>query len=160
MESWSLTKLRFAVGIFDSWEKLRDGACDLGVRGLGLDSLNCLGLRSAFAGETTIAPWREPSRVFEFAFPGNSEPIACTDGPLAERLGDGARVGAASLMDVLALWLLPRHAAYLQDTIEAGNIQLWVRIVDADGERGACQSLVALSSGSVGVHDLVSPRNG
>lgn len=65
---------------------------------------------------------------------------------------------ASSLMDALALWLLPRDAAYFQDAVEAGDIQLWVRIVDANGERGACQSLLAFSSGSVGVHDLVSPR--
>jgi hypothetical protein len=130
MESQSLAKLRFAVGIFNSWEKLRDGARDLGVRGLGLDDcLNCLGLRRVFAGTTTIAPWQEPLRVREFAFPGNSELIACTYGPLAELLGDCARVGASSLMDALALWLLPRHAAYFQDRVEAGDIQLWVRIV-------------------------------
>jgi hypothetical protein len=35
---------------------------------------------------------------------------------------------------------------------------LWVRITDAEDERGACRSLLALSSGAVGVHDLVSPR--
>jgi hypothetical protein len=45
MESHSLPQSRFAIGIFDSWEKLRKGVCDLDGRGLGLDSLNCLGLR-------------------------------------------------------------------------------------------------------------------
>jgi hypothetical protein len=160
MESPSLAKLRFAVGIFNSWEKLSDGARDLGVRGLGLDCLNCVGLRRIFEGEATTAPWQEPLGIREFTFPGNSGPIACTDGPLAEQLRDGARSGASSLMAALALWLHPRHAAYFQDTVEAGNIQLWVRIVDADGERSACQSLLALSAGSVGVHDLVSPWKG
>lgn len=113
MESHSVPQFRFAIGIFDSWEKLREGVRDLEGRCLGLDSLNCLGLRRVFERGGVIAPLQEQLRVIEFAFPGNSEPIGCTSGPLAERLSDGARVGASSLMDALALWLLPRHAAYL-----------------------------------------------
>ena len=160
MDGHALPRFRFTVGIFDSWGKLRDAVSDLGARGLSLDSLNCLGLRRVFALEAMIAPFQPPLRVLEFAFPHNSEPIGCTSGALAERLGDGARSGASSLMEALAIWLLPRHAAYFQDTVEAGNIQLWVRTVEADGERRAYQSLLALSSGTVGVHDLVSPPNG
>jgi hypothetical protein len=37
---------------------------------------------------------------------------------------------------------------------------LWVHIANTDDERHACQSLLALSSGTVGVHDFISPRNG
>jgi hypothetical protein len=66
MESQSLARLRFAVGIFDTWENLRDGVRDLGARGLGLDSLNCLGLRRVFAG-ATIAPLQPLSRLLEQA---------------------------------------------------------------------------------------------
>jgi hypothetical protein len=89
-----LPKLRFAVGIFDSWDKLRGGVSDLGTRGLGIDNVNCLGLLRAFARDATIAavPLQEPLRLREFAFPRNSGPIACTSGPLAERLGHAAQV--------------------------------------------------------------------
>lgn len=157
MESHPLPEFRFAVGIFDSWETLRGGVRDLSTRGLGLESLNCLGLRSVFAHETTMstAPLHDLLCLREFAFPRNSGPIACTAGPLAERLGHAAHAGAASLSEALATWLVPRHADYLHERAEAGNMQLWVRVVDADDERGACHSLLALSSGAVGVHDLV-----
>jgi hypothetical protein len=155
-------KLRFAVGIFDSWDRLRGGVSDLGTRGLGIDNVNCLGLLRAFARDATIAavPLQEPLRLREFAFPRNSGPIACTSGPLAERLDHAALTGAASLGDALATYLLPRHADYLQERVEAGNVQLWIRIANADDERHACQSLLALSSGAVGVHDFLAPRNG
>jgi hypothetical protein len=93
-------------------------------------------------------------RIREFPFPGNSGPIACTSGTLADCLDHAAQKGAASLGEALATWLLPRHADYFQERVEAGNIQLWVRIANADDERHACQSLLALSSGIVGVHDL------
>jgi hypothetical protein len=79
---------------------------------------------------------------------------------LAERLGHAAQVGAASLGEAFATWLLPRHADYFQERLEAEDIQLWVRIANTDDERHACQSLLALSSGTVGVHDFISPRNG
>jgi hypothetical protein len=221
MESRSSPNFRFALGTFGTWKQLCGAVNELGTCGLALDRMNCLGLRRVFARETTIAPFQQPLRLL--GFPRNSEPIACTSGLLHERLTDAAHAGAASLMDALAKWLLPRHAGYLQDTVEAGNtsehilrpvipatgslgdasrrasnapirdlvrsptrltrsrtaslsarlpgrrvkplarwynFQLWVGIVDADDERRACQSLLALSSDHpVCVHDLVSPRN-
>jgi hypothetical protein len=159
MESQAPPKLRFAVGIFAGWEKLRGGVRDLGARGLSVDNVNCLALLKVFAPQTAVAAVRlpTPSHLRGLAFPANSGPIACTSGPLAELLGHAARSGAASLGEALARWLLPRHADYLQERVEAGNIQLWVHIANTDDERHACQSLLALSSGAVGVHDLVSP---
>jgi hypothetical protein len=99
MESQLPPKLRFAVGIFDSWERLRAGVSDLGTRDFRIGNVNCLGLLRVFARQTTIAaaPWRHPLRIREFVFPGNSGLIACTSGTLAERLGQAAQVGAASL---------------------------------------------------------------
>ncbi|HEY7441027.1 MAG TPA: hypothetical protein VH701_01315 [Vicinamibacterales bacterium] len=162
MESQSPPKLRFAVGIFDSWERLRGGVRDFRTRGLRIDDVNCLGLLRVFARETTIAAalWHEPLRIRKIAFPGNSGPIACTSGPLAEHLDHAGRSGAANLREALATWLLPRHADYFQERLEAEDIQLWVHIANTDDERHACQSLLALSSGTVGVHDFISPRNG
>ena len=130
---------------------------DLESRGLVLDGLNCLARRRAFAGETIITPLQDPVTLRELAFPNNRELLACTSGPLADCLVDRLRSGAGSLSDALGLWLVPRHAAHFQDAVEAGKILKWVRVTDADVERRACQSLLATSSNSVGVHDLVAP---
>ncbi len=56
-------KLRFAVGTFDSWPQLREALRDLRVRGLVLDSFNCLALERVFAGKTIVAPNQEPVAV-------------------------------------------------------------------------------------------------
>lgn len=158
MEGLSPTRLRFAVGIFDSAERFRNGLQDLGARGLVLDNMSCLALRSVLAQPAVTAPLQEPLRIAHFLFAGNSEPIACTCGPLADRLCDAT--GAGSLRDALGMWLVPRHAGYLQDAVEAGNIQLWMRIANAEDERRACRSLLSHSSGAVGVHDLIARPNG
>jgi hypothetical protein len=38
-----------------------------------------------------------------------------------------------------------------------GKILFWIRVADANDERRTCQSLLAHSSNSVGVHDLMLP---
>ena len=59
-------------------------------------------------------------------------------------------------MDIaLSRWLIARHAAHLQTAVEDGKILLWVQLFDYADERRAYQSLLASSSTSVGVHDLV-----
>jgi len=88
-------------------------------------------------------------------FPGNLEPITCTSGALADCLTERLIAGALSLKDALGHWLIPRHAAHLEDAILAGKILFWIRVGDADDERRAYHSLLAHSSNSVGVHDLV-----
>lgn len=55
----------------------------------------------------------------------------------------------------LTHWLIQRHAAQLQEAVEAGRIILWVQLFDNESERRAYRSLLARSSNSVGVHDLV-----
>jgi hypothetical protein len=54
--------------------------------------------------------------------------------------------------------MVPRHAAHFQEIVENGDIQLWIRLVNSEDERRACQGLLANSSKSVGVHDLVAPH--
>lgn len=150
-------KLRFAVGTFDTWSQLRNALSDLRVRGLVLDSFNCLALKRLFSGKTIVAPDHEPVVVQAMPFPDNSELIACTSGPLANCLMERLSSGASSLKQALSLWLIPRHAAHFENAIQEGRILLWIRIADADDERRAYQSLLAHSSISVGVHDLVLP---
>jgi hypothetical protein len=149
--------LRFVVGTFDSWPQVRDALRDLRVRGLVLDSFNCLALADQFTGKTVLAPDQKRVAVQRLPFAEGSETIACTSGPLSDRLRERIGSGAQSLKDALGQWLIPRHAAHFQETILAGKILLWVRVADADDERRASQTMLAHSSNSVGVHDLVLP---
>jgi hypothetical protein len=150
-------KLRYAVGAFDSWAQLRDALRDLRARDLVLDSFNCLALERLFAGKTILAPDQKPIAVKVLPFPESSESMACTSGPLADCLMQRLGSGAQSLKEALAHWLIPRHAAHFHDTVEVGKILFWIRVVQADEERLAYQFLLACSSNSVGVHDLVAP---
>jgi hypothetical protein len=150
--------LRFAVGTFDAWPQLREGLRDAQDRGLILDSFSCIALERVFTGQTLAAPSPERVTVQALPFPNSAELIACTSGPLAECLIERLNSGARTLREALGYWLVPRHAAHFEDTVQAGNILLWIRIADADEERRAYQSLLASSSNSVGVHDLVRPR--
>jgi hypothetical protein len=150
-------KLRFAVGTFETWPQVREALHDLRVRGVVLDCFNCLALKRAFSGKTIVAPKQEPLSVQALPFPDSAELIACTAGPLADSLKARLDSGASNLKHALGLWLIPRHAAHFQDAVQAGRILLWIRVVDGDDERSACQSLLAHSLNSVGVHDLVLP---
>jgi len=150
-------KLRFAVGTFDRWEQVRDALGDLRGRGLVLDSFNCVALERLFAGKTIMAPDRQPVGVDVLSFPEASQLIACTSGPLADALMERIHSGARSLKDALGHWLIPRHATHFQAAVEAGKILFWIRVRDADEERDAYRTLLAHSSNTVGVHDLVLP---
>ena len=150
-------KLRFAVGTFDSWPQIRAALSDLRARGLVLDSFNCLALERIFTGTALVAPNQEPVAVQSIAFPESAALIACTSGPLADRLLRRLAAGAHSLKEALGHWLIPRHAAHFEEAVRAGKILFWIRVGDADDERRAYQSLLAHSSNSVGVHDLVLP---
>lgn len=149
------SKRRYAVGAFDGWPQLRAALRDARARRLVFDSFNCLALERLFAGKTILAPSQEAVTVRVLPFSDGVETIACTSGPLADCLMDRLRLGATSLKDALGHWLIPRHAAQLENAVRAGKILLWIRLADADDERLAYQSLLAHSSDVVGVHDLV-----
>jgi len=93
----------------------------------------------------------------ELPFPGNPAPIACSAGPIAERLSARLGGGAPSLQAAIVAWLIPRHAAQLQRTVENGKIVAWVGLADHDDERRAYRALLAAGGDSVGVHDFVGP---
>jgi hypothetical protein len=147
---------RFAVGAFDNWQQLRAALRDLRLRGFVLNGFNCLALRRIFAATTITATFPEAGPIEDIAFPDEPEPIACTFGPLADHLTDRLLFGARSLTEVLNHWLIPRHAAHFEDTVRDGKILFWVKLADAHDERRAYRSLLAHSSSSVGVHDLVA----
>jgi hypothetical protein len=153
----ALPHFRFAVGSFDSWLQLRAALDDLSSRGLAVDSISCLALERVFTGRMTIALFPDAASIAELPFSGGNEPVCCTAGPLRDFLLDRFRSGARSFKEVIGHRMVPRHAAYLQETVEQGKIQLWIRLANADDERRACQSLLANSSNSVSVHDLAAP---
>ena len=143
-----LSQLRLAVGSFDTWPQLRSALGDLQLRGLAADSSNCLALQRIFAATQEILT------IQELPFPNNRDTMCCTSGPLADRLAERLTLGAPSLKDALSHWLVPRHADYFERTVESGKILLWVRVHYEGEERRACESLLATSSNSVGVHDF------
>lgn len=149
------TALRFAVATFDTWDGLRGTLQNLGADGLGSDAVSLLGLirvLSAPAVRTHL-----PAAAYQaLPIPGNQPLIWCTAGLLAERLAGKLLAGAPTLNAALGHWLIPRHAAEIADAVENGRIVLWVQLFDSEGEHRAYRSLLAGSSHSVGVHDLVA----
>lgn len=147
--------LRFAVATFGTWESLRNTLHDLQAGGLAIETFNCLGLQRVLAGKRLTASPDKTVGLQELAFPDSVELVGCTSGPLADCLTRRLRAGTPSLEAALSRWLIPRHAALVQQTVERGQISLWVQLFDNDDERRAYQTLLANSSNSVGVHDLI-----
>lgn len=140
---------RFAVAVFDTWEGIRPALRDLADSGSPQASFNYLGLQRVLAVADRLPP------IEPLPFPDNRELISCTSGPVAVRLAARLGAGSKTLQAALSRWLIPRHAAQLQEAVEAGSIVLWVQIPDVESERRAYQSLLAKTSSPVGVHDLV-----
>ena len=141
--------LRFAVAAFDTWEGMQPALRELIGGGSPQQSFNYLALQRILrdAGRGMV--------LQPLPFPGNRELISCSDGPVARRLAGCLGTGAQTLRGALGRWLIPRHAARLEDTVEGGGILLWVHVPDNESERRAYQSLLAQTSQPVGVHDLV-----
>jgi hypothetical protein len=147
------TTLRFAVGVFDAWPEVDATVLELTGGGMNESAFSVLGLHRVLAPATSRGGGRTPLR--DLPFPTNRELIAATVGPLADRLAARLDANADTLASALGRWLIPRHAVQLQDAVAAGKIVLLVQLFDNDGERRACRSLLARSSNSVGVHDIV-----
>jgi hypothetical protein len=146
--------LRFAVAAYDAWSGVNTTLHDLSAAGSRVNDLNCLGLHRVLAAGGFSAADQVP-HLHGLPFEKSPELISCTLGPVAERLAWRLALGAPSLQAALTHWLIPRHAAQLQNAVHAGKIVLWVQLFDNDDERRAYQSLLARSSNSVGVHDLI-----
>lgn len=149
------TTLRFAVATFDTESGLRDALVGLRLDGLREDAFNCIALDEVLAGATMIDILPHSTR-HELPFSGQLRRISCTTGVLADCLDERLHAGAPTLKAALGEWLIPRHAGQIQDAVEQGKIVLWVRPLDSEEEALACRSLLALSSYSVGVHDLIA----
>jgi hypothetical protein len=145
--------LRFAVGVFDAWPEVDATVSELTGGGMNESAFSVLGLHRILAPAASRE--RSPTSLQDLPFPTNPELIAATVGPLADRLARRLEAKADTLASALGHWLIPRHAVQLEDAVAAGKIVLLVQLFDNDGERRACQSLLARSSNSVGVHDIV-----
>ena len=145
--------LRFAVGNFDMWADVQATVSDLTVGGMAENSFNCLGLHRVLAPLAARPDNRMSLR--DLPFSRNVELTSVTDGPLAACLAERLKMGAETLTAALGHWLMPRHAAQLQDAVSAGKIVLWAQLFDNDDERLAYRSRLLRSSNSVGVHDIV-----
>ena len=145
--------LRFAVGIFDTWADAHATMRELTAAGMAESNFNFLGLHRVLS--EGLARHDDPRLLRDLPFPGNADLTSATDGPLAVCLAARLRAGKETVMTALAHWLIPRHAKQLQDAAAAGKVILWVQVFDNDQERRAYRSLLARSSNSVGVHDIV-----
>jgi hypothetical protein len=140
--------LRFAVGIFDAWADVQASVRELTDEGMAQSASSVLGLHRIRA--PIVARASSGMSLLDLPFPGNKDLIAGTVGPVADRLA----AKADTLASALGHWLVPRHAAQLQEAVAAGKIILWMQLFDNDDERHAYRSLLARSSNSVGVHDI------
>jgi hypothetical protein len=145
----SPSMLRFAVAAFDTWADAEMAIQELRSGSTPLCQISYLGLQDVLNGGP--AP-----PLSDLPFPGSIAPIACSPGPIAERLSAKLTAGAPSLRAALSTWLIPRHAAQLQREVESGKIVVWVALVDDDDERRAYRTLLSARCHSVGVHDLAA----
>jgi len=145
---------RFAVAIFDSWDAAHKAIRDLSNGFSYPPNISCLGLQQVL--ERAYARLNADSQQLrELSFPDNTQSISCTAGPVADRLSERARLGARTLQAALAHWLIARHAAQLAEAVRDRKIIVWVQLFNNEDEQRAYRSLLARSSLSVGVHDLV-----
>lgn len=146
---------RFAVAAFDSWDGVHTTIGDLRSGGTKIQDLNCLGFHRVLAAGPGLSGMDQSLQLRPLPFQNNRELISCTCGPVADRLARRLELGAPTLQVALSHWLIPRHATHLQNAVDGEHIVLWVQLFDNDDERRAYQSLLASSSNSVGVHDLI-----
>jgi hypothetical protein len=142
--------LRFAIAAFDTWPEAQKALHALNAGGKTLDDVSYLAQERVLR-DSKATNGRQTVHLFGQTGSG----IGCSAGPVADRLAGRLASGATTLKVALGRWLIARHAAHLQQAVEEGKILLWVQLFDNDDERRAYRSLLATSSNSVGVHDLV-----
>lgn len=54
----------------------------------------------------------------------------------------------------LERWLLPLHARFLADAVEAGRVLVWVEIMSFDQECRVCLGMLKSSGRTVQIHDF------
>jgi hypothetical protein len=142
--------LRFAIAAFDTWPEVQKAFRALHAGGKALTDISYLA-QERVLGEAKANDDRQIVHLFSATSGG----IGCSEGPLAARVAGRFASGATTLKAALGRWLIARHAAHLQQAVEEGKVLLWAQLFDNDDERRAYQILLATSSNSVGVHDLV-----
>lgn len=139
---------RFAVAAFDTLADAQKAGEQLCSGSSPLCDISYLGLQRVVTPGPALSYSSLP-------FPGNAAPLCCSPGPIADRLAARLGAGTRSLQAALTTWLIPRHAAQLQRTVDAGKIVLWVQLADHADEQRAYRTLTAAGCTTVGMHDLV-----
>ena len=145
-----LPTLRYAIAAFDTWADAQKALHALNAGGKALNDVSYMAEQSVLRDGVA-----SDGRQIVHLFGGTGGGIGCSAGPVADRLTRRLGSGATTMKAALERWLIPRHAAHLQQAVEEGKILLWVQLFDNEDERRAYRSLLATSSNSVGVHDLV-----
>jgi hypothetical protein len=140
-------QLRFAIAAFSSGTAAAQAAQEL-TTAFGLaDSVSHLAFRSALDAAR--------SSLQDLPFPNNAQPLACTEGAIAQHLIQKLDGGALTLQTALSTWLIPRHALQLERAVEDGGVLIWVQLYNNEDERNAYRILLSAGCTLVGVHDLV-----
>ena len=136
---------RYAIGVFDT--PMVFAAAESGFRqaGFGATALNLL------AGQRVVG--QRPGLIGT-GMTCASGPVVASPGPLADTLRRAVPISTASPGAAFTRWLLPQHAQFLEQHMDAGALLLWVRLAENALERPASQILLRHSSHPVHVHDI------
>jgi hypothetical protein len=145
------TRLRFVVGVLDTWSQLCSTRQHAAALSLGADNFNLLGLEPMLSSKNFDG---EPLILEPLPYKGGDGRIVCTQGPLAACLLQAHRAGAQTIKEALSQWIIPRHAEHFAAALNDNRILLWLRVLNDEDERAAYRCLLAQSSNSVGVHDI------
>lgn len=137
---------RYAIGVFDSPAPLVAAEGSFQQAGFGDTTLNLL------AGQQVAG---HLPGLIGTGMTCAAGPVLASPGPLAETLRRAVPLSTGSSGSVFSQWLLPHHAGFLERHMDAGALQLWVRLAASDLERPASQILLRHSSYPVHVHDIL-----
>jgi hypothetical protein len=140
-------QVRFAVAAFSSNTAATQAAYELQIAGITAGDISYLGLRTVLGSVS--------ARLHALPFPGNTRPLACTEGVVAERVAQKLANGAQTLQAALETWLISRHALQLERAVENGELLVWVQLCSSEDERNAYRIMLSAGCTHVGVHDLV-----
>ena len=152
-------RVRQAVAVFDDGTQMQQALNILGAAGVAPADLSFL------AGRETVASYlqSEPARDSLYSLLNDMQeagtacragPVLVTGGLLSDLISETHTDGTQSVRQLLAHWLLPNHADFLEQKLDTGGYLLWVRVRDVETERRACGILLKYSPHPVQVHDL------
>jgi hypothetical protein len=138
-------QLRQAVAVFDDRTKLDLARSE--IEKFGPDGSDI----TLFAGRCSLADEVELAQI---GLVRTSVPIFSSEGRLAEFFRLAGAGPGVKIKPILQSLIPAKHAAFLEQRLEAGEILLWIGIRDAEHEAAVCRILLKHSPYRVQVHDL------